>query len=94
MDKSKAMALIELHRRRWRSKASDDSIARRAQRTYVGIAMMFVCVAFSMSFVLPAARVIIFPGYSLGAAIAYWASWRFRKIRKPLSDSNAKTDSN
>jgi cobalamin biosynthesis protein CobD/CbiB len=93
MDKSKAKALIELHRRRWRSKASDDSIARRAQRTYFGIAMMCVCLAFSMSLLLPKARVIIFPGYFLAAAIACWASWRFRQIRNLLSDSDAKTDS-
>jgi cobalamin biosynthesis protein CobD/CbiB len=93
MDKSKAKALIELHRHRWRSEASDDSIARRAQRTYFGIAMMCVCLAFSMSLLLPALRVIIFPGYFVAAAIAYWVSWRFRQIRKLLSDSDAKTDS-
>jgi len=93
MDQSKARTLILLHRRRWRSDASDDAIARRAQRAYFGIAMMFVGVAFSMSLLQPAARVIIFPGYFLAAAIAGRASWRFRQIRKLLTDADAKTNS-
>jgi hypothetical protein len=92
MDKSKAKALIELQRRRWRSEASDDSIARRAQRLYFVIAMACVSLAFSLSLLLPTARVIIYPGSFLAAAIAYWVSWRFGQIRKLLSDSDAKTD--
>jgi len=93
MDIPRAKALIEQQRCRWRSQASDVAVARRAERAYLGIAIMFMFLSFSLSLLLPAVRALIFPCCFLTAAMAYWQSWRFRQVRNLLRGSDATTDS-
>ena len=94
MNESKAAALIEQHRRRWRSAASDDAIARRAERTYLALAIMhagmvpvfaglFHAAGFLLSVGLPVA-------FLIAGAIYFRQSRRFTQIRRHLSEADAK----
>jgi len=89
MDKLKAEEMIRQQRRRWRSQDTDIAIARRAERAYIGCAMMFVSVAAALSLLFQAlpARIVGSAGFILGALVFYCYSRRFTQVRKMLADS-------
>jgi hypothetical protein len=93
MNKLKATALIDQHRRRWRSQGSDDAIARRAERTYLGLALMNACMAAAFAALFhasgPLPRIALPVSCLIAGAIYYWQSRRFTQIRRLLSGSDA-----
>jgi hypothetical protein len=94
MDKSTAIALIEKQRRRWGSQASDEVVARRAERVFRGLAAAWLCIGVSLSAVQHTTmfRILHAATFLFGAVIFYWQSRRFAQVRKLLSSSDAKTD--
>jgi hypothetical protein len=94
MDKQKAAEMIECQRRRWRSQDSDSAIARRAERAYFALAMLFVCIGTSLTLVqrTPFGRVVSLVGCLFGALGFYFHGRRFGQIRKLLASSDATSD--
>ncbi|HZM02446.1 MAG TPA: hypothetical protein VFC44_05445 [Candidatus Saccharimonadales bacterium] len=96
MDKSKAAALIEEQRRRWRSHAPDMALAYRAERVYLGLATMEVCIASALvALNLHAGlfvRIVAPAGFVVGAALLYWQSRRFSQARKLMSGAEGMRD--
>jgi CHASE2 domain-containing sensor protein len=95
MNKSKATVLIEQHRRRWRSQASDEVIVRRAERTYLALAILHIGLVGVFAALFPAAGFLprAVPVAFLIAGVAYfWESRRFTQIRRCLSETDAKID--
>ena len=80
MNKSKATALIDQHRLRWRSQGTDYAIARRAERTYLGLSVMNagMVAAFAALFHAsgPWPRIALPVGFLIAGAIYYWQSRR------------------
>jgi hypothetical protein len=94
MNQSKATSLIAQHRRRWRSQDSDDVVARRAERTYLALAIMHAgmvgvfSVLFHSAGFLP--RVALPAAFLMAGAIYFWQSRRFTHIRRCLRETDAK----
>jgi len=93
MDKHKAAEMIERQRRRWRSQDSDLAIARRAERIYFALAIVYACLGTAAGLVQHTwfARAAILTGFLSGAIILCWQSRRFGLIRKSLVISDAKS---
>jgi len=70
------------------------AIARRAERAYFALAMMFACIGTSLTLVqrTPSGRVMSLVGFLFGAFVFYLHSRRFGQIRKLLTSSDAKSD--
>jgi len=86
MDRNKAAEIIERQRRRWHSQDSDVNIARRAERVYFRLAVIYVGVGTLLTLVQPTpfAQVAILAGFFFGASLFFWQGRRFTQIRKLL----------
>jgi hypothetical protein len=90
MDKTKALALIEQQRRRWRSREMDDIVlARRAERVFFRVALVYSLLA--PVFFIVAARVHIFYAagvtFLFGGLFLFVHSRRFTEALRVLSDA-------
>lgn len=98
MEKSAALKLIEKHRQFWRSRESDADIARRAERIYLGIGLMFI--GFGLIDLVDSVSSDRLTSYRISfAAIVFsagallcWQSYRFALVRRLFTD--AESDSN
>jgi hypothetical protein len=92
MDKLKAAEIIQKQRRRWRSQDSDLAIARRAERVYLALGCLYLCIVSSFIALYQHsslfARIAGPAGFVAGAVVFYWHSRRFGEIRKLLSDQH------
>jgi hypothetical protein len=91
MNYSEAVALIQRHRRFWRSHESDDGIACRGERAYrTGSAFMAITAvaeaAIAASSKKPVGNLIAV-GFLVSAAILYWQSRRFTQALRLLRAS-------
>jgi F0F1-type ATP synthase assembly protein I len=85
---SKSSNLLAKQRQRWQSQESDDALARRAQRIYLRLSLIYLLCAVAFFTLLSSAatalRVLGATGCFIGAFIFYWQSRRFAKIRSGL----------
>ena len=98
MQKSAAKKLIEKHRRHWHSQESDIAVARRAERNYFGVGLMFVGIALidliesALGAGLTTYRITFAAIILSVGAFFWWQSYRFTRIRRMLTDTE--TNSN
>ncbi len=84
----KKPSLLEKQRQRWQSQESDAALARRAQRIYLRLSLIYLLVAVAFFSLFSAApmslRVLGATGCFISAFIFYWQSRRFGKLRSNL----------
>jgi len=92
MNNLKASQMIARQRRRWHSQDSDLAIARRAERVYFGLAIMYMGIGTSLTLVQRTqfGRAAILAGFLFGALLFIWKSHRFAQIRRMLVADNTK----
>jgi len=94
MDKAKALALIDQQRRCWRWQAPDTALARRAERVFFRVALVYFIGALLFLGIGSFLGVHVF--YAMAGtllfcgAFLFWRSRRFTEVLRVLSD--AKTD--
>jgi hypothetical protein len=90
MDKLEAAELIKQQRRRWPSEAPDEFIARRAQRGYHKMAVIFAVLGAAeagMAALWLRGLYVMAAGFLTGAVFLYWQSRRYAKVLKVLRDA-------
>jgi hypothetical protein len=93
MNKSKALALVQQLRRRWRSQESDTAIARRAERVFFRVALVYFifCPVFVGVAILSVRPVyyILAGTFLICGALLFWRSRRFSQVLRVLLDGGA-----
>jgi hypothetical protein len=91
MDKNKAAELIRQQRQRWPSEGSDEFIARRAQRGYHKMAIIFAVIgaleAGAGAYLKVRPLYFTATGFLVGAGIWHWNSRRFTNVLRVLRTS-------
>ena len=92
MNKTDALALIQRQRQRWRSQEPDLAIARRAERVFFRVAVVYFCVAPLFVCLAAVQRHLIFylaaAAWLFGGTFLLFQSRRFTQVLRVLSDEH------